>query len=44
MVQKGIKSHPKGETIFASVQESKVRHFDDTLNNWLESEQAPKSK
>ena len=44
MVQKGLHSHPKGETIFASYQESKIRHFHDTLNRWLESEEAPKSK
>lgn len=44
MVQKGVKNHPKGETIFASYQESKIRHFHDTLTNWLESEEAPKSK
>ena len=44
MVQKGLHSHPKGETIFASYQETKIRHFHDTLNRWLESEQAPKSR
>ncbi len=44
MVQKGLHSHPKGETIFASYQETKIRHFHDTLNKWLESEQAPKSR
>ncbi|MBT5155249.1 MAG: hypothetical protein HOM44_14265, partial [Gammaproteobacteria bacterium] len=44
MVQKGLHSHPKGETIFASYQETKIRHFHDTLNRWLESEEAPKSK
>ncbi|MGV0036603.1 MAG: hypothetical protein ACNYPE_17235 [Candidatus Azotimanducaceae bacterium WSBS_2022_MAG_OTU7] len=44
MVAKGLRSHPKGETIFASYQESKIRHFHDTLNRWLESEEAPKSK
>ena len=43
MVQKGLKSHPKGETIYASYQETKIRHFHDTLNRWLESENAPKS-
>jgi phenylpropionate dioxygenase-like ring-hydroxylating dioxygenase large terminal subunit len=36
MVQKGLHNHPKGETIFASYQESKIRHFHDTLNRWLE--------
>ena len=44
MVQKGLHSHPKGETIFASYQESKIRHFHDTLNLWLDSEEAPKSQ
>ena len=44
MVQKGLHSHPKGETIFASYQESKIRHFHDTLTRWLESETPPRSK
>lgn len=44
MVQKGLHSHPKGETIFASYQESKIRHFHDTLNKWLDSKEPPKSK
>lgn len=43
MVQKGVKNHPKGETIYASYQESKIRHFHDTLKKWLESEDPPKS-
>ena len=43
MVQKGLHSHPKGETIFASYQESKIRHFHDTLNRWLNSETPPKT-
>lgn len=43
MVQKGLHSHPKGETIFASYQESKIRHFHDTLNKWLASEDSPRS-
>ncbi len=43
MVQKGLHSHPKGETIFASYQESKIRHFHDTLNRWLESDKAPRT-
>ena len=43
MVQKGLHSHPKGETIFASYQESKIRHFHDTLNRWLSSEKPPKT-
>lgn len=42
-VQKGLHSHPKGETIFASYQESKIRHFHDTLNKWLTSQKAPKT-
>ena len=42
-VQKGLHSHPKGETIFASYQETKIRHFHDTLNRWLDSDTAPKS-
>ena len=44
MVQKGMRNHPKGEIILASYQESKMRHFYETLNKWLESETAPKSK
>ena len=44
MVQKGLHSHPKQETIFASYQETKIRHFHDTLNRWLASDAAPKSK
>ena len=44
MVQKGLHSHPKGETIFASYQETKIRHFHDTLNKWLASETAPRSR
>lgn len=43
MVQKGLHSHPRGETIFASYQESKIRHFHETLNKWLASETAPRS-
>lgn len=44
MVQKGMHSQPKGEIIFASYQESKLRHFYENLDNWLASETAPKSK
>jgi phenylpropionate dioxygenase-like ring-hydroxylating dioxygenase large terminal subunit len=43
-VQKGLKSHPKGEVIFASYQETKLRHFYNTLDKWLSSETAPKSR
>jgi len=43
-VQKGLHSHPKGETMFASYQEGKIRHFHETLNKWLDSEEPPKSK
>ena len=42
-IQKGIKNHPKGKTMFASYQESKLRHFHETLNLWLDSEEAPRS-
>ena len=44
MVQKGMRNHSKGEIIFASYQESKLRHFYETLDKWLESDTAPKSK
>ena len=44
MVQKGLHNHPKGEVIFASYQESKIRHFHETLHKWLQSETAPKSR
>ena len=44
MVQKGLHSHPKGETIFASYQETKIRHFHRTLEKWLSSEKAPKTR
>ena len=44
MVQKGMRSQSKGEVIFASYQESKLRHFYETLDKWLESEEPPKSK
>ncbi len=44
MVQKGLHNHPKGEVIFASYQESKLRHFHETLNTWLDSDVAPKSR
>jgi phenylpropionate dioxygenase-like ring-hydroxylating dioxygenase large terminal subunit len=43
-VQKGLHSHPKGEIIFANYQETKIRHFHATLDKWLSSEKAPKSK
>ena len=43
-VQKGLHSHPKGETIYASYQEGKIRHFQETLKLWLESETAPRSR
>lgn len=44
MVQKGLHTVPTGETIFANYQESKIRHFHDTLNKWLSSEESPRSK
>ncbi len=44
MVQKGLHSHPKGRTIYASYQESKIRHFHETLNRWLSSDTPPRSK
>lgn len=44
MVQKGMRSQSKGEIIFASYQESKLRHFYETLDKWLESDEPPKSK
>jgi phenylpropionate dioxygenase-like ring-hydroxylating dioxygenase large terminal subunit len=44
MVQKGIKNHPKGETLLSSYQESKLRHFHETLNKWLNSDEAPRSR
>jgi hypothetical protein len=43
-VQKGLRSHPKGEIILASYQETKLRHFYNTLDKWLSSETAPKSR
>ncbi|MCC5885210.1 MAG: aromatic ring-hydroxylating dioxygenase subunit alpha [Gammaproteobacteria bacterium] len=43
MVQKGLHTHPKGETIYASYQEQKIRHFHETLAKWLESDEAPKT-
>jgi phenylpropionate dioxygenase-like ring-hydroxylating dioxygenase large terminal subunit len=43
-VQKGLHNHPKGETMYASYQETKIRHFHNTLNKWISSETAPKSK
>jgi phenylpropionate dioxygenase-like ring-hydroxylating dioxygenase large terminal subunit len=43
-VQKGLHNHAKGEVIFASYQESKIRHFHETLDKWLSSDVAPKSK
>lgn len=43
-MQKGIKSQPNGVAIFASYQESKLRHFHETLERWLTSETPPKSK
>lgn len=44
MVQKGLHSHPKRETIFSSYQETKIRHFHQTLDKWLSSEKAPKTR
>ena len=43
-VQKGLHNHPKGEVIFASYQESKIRDFHNKLNLWLDSETPPKSR
>ena len=43
-VQKGLHNHPKGEVIFASYQESKIRDFHEKLNHWLDSETPPKSR
>ena len=42
-MQKGVKSKPDGVSLFAQYQESKLRHFHETLNLWLDSEEAPKS-
>ncbi|MEQ8742201.1 aromatic ring-hydroxylating dioxygenase subunit alpha [Parasphingorhabdus sp.] len=42
-MQKGVKSQPHGVSLFAQYQESKLRHFHETLNLWLDSEEAPKS-
>jgi len=42
-MQKGMKSQPNGVATFASYQESKLRHFHETLSLWLNSEEAPKS-
>ena len=44
MVQKGMRSQSKGEIILASYQESKLRHFYETLDKWLSSETPPRSK
>ncbi|MEO0549698.1 MAG: aromatic ring-hydroxylating dioxygenase subunit alpha [Pseudomonadota bacterium] len=35
-VQKGLHSQPKKEVIFANYQETKIRHFHQTLDQWLE--------
>ncbi|MGD1954085.1 MAG: SRPBCC family protein [Sphingomonadales bacterium] len=43
-VQQGLHNHPRGKVIFASYQESKIRHFHETLEHWLESEEAPRSR
>lgn len=43
MVQKGLHSHPKGETIYGSYQESKIRHFHQLLDRWLTSDAPPRS-
>ena len=43
-VQKGLHYVPTGETIYASYQETKIRHFHETLNKWVTSETAPKTK
>jgi phenylpropionate dioxygenase-like ring-hydroxylating dioxygenase large terminal subunit len=43
-IQKGLPNHPHGVTMFASYQESKLRHFHETLNLWLDSETAPRTK
>lgn len=37
-VQKGVKNHPKGEVIFGDYQETKLRHFHMTLDDWLARE------
>ena len=42
-MQKGARSQPNGIATFASYQESKLRHFHDTLNLWLDNEEPPKS-
>lgn len=44
MMQKGIRNQSKGEMILATYQESKLRHFYETLDVWLASDKAPKSK
>ncbi len=43
-VQKGLHYVPTGETVYASYQETKIRHFHATLDKWLTSEAAPKSQ
>ena len=42
-IQKGVKNHPHGRTMFASYQESKLRHFHETLDKWLDADEAPRS-
>jgi len=42
-MQKGVKSQPHGVSLFAQYQESKIRHFHETLDLWLNSEEPPKS-
>lgn len=37
-VQKGLHSSPKKEVVFAQYQETKIRHFHRTLNEWLSLE------
>jgi len=42
-MQKGARSQPNGIATFASYQESKLRHFHETLDLWLNSEEPPKA-
>ena len=43
-VQLGLHSVQTRETLFASYQETKIRHFHATLEKWLAAEEAPKTE
>jgi hypothetical protein len=35
-IQRGLRAAPEGEAVFALYQESKIRHFWELMERWIE--------